>query len=152
MRLFVVQMVTVNGKRQLVQTTFESMGRTSLLEYGPLGTWRFLECSKQFAPGDVFRGFGPVHCHPVSSGTSNPPLCSTKTSQSTCTASPACGWCGKSMKCYSGSGAGVCNNQDPTCPAAEWVFVGGEDTRGAIDPLKDSATTATAGVHRTRSE
>lgn len=122
-----VQMATVDGKQQLVQTRFESMGGSALLEYGPLGSWKFLQCSRQSIPGDIFGPLAPIHCAPTSSGGSHAPFCATKTSQATCVGTSSCGWCAQTNQCMPGHASGACNSADLECPASDWAFTGGQE-------------------------
>lgn len=118
-----MKMKTIDGKNELMQTKFASVGNASLIQYGPLGNWQYLDCFPYPAYGDIFGVQSPIHCIMRSAGSANPPLCSEKVTEQSCTEHPNCGWCSMNQKCFSGFRAGVCHKRDPTCPSAAWKYV-----------------------------
>jgi hypothetical protein len=130
--------VMVHGKEQLMQMRYASVGNNTLLSYGPLGYWEYLECFPYTVFGDVFGADAPVHCVKMSAGSPNPPLCSSKTTEEECTAHPSCGWCAMNLKCFAGYRAGLCSKTAPKCPSAAWKWVGGDhEPSGFVNGLKE---------------
>jgi len=131
------QMVEVGGKKQLMQMKFASAGNNTLLQYGPLGFWQYLDCYPYPVYGDVFGTDSPIHCSVRSAGSPNPPMCSEKTSEEACTAHPSCGWCSMNLKCFTGYRGGVCSKSAPTCPSSAWKIVEGTfEPSGFVNGLK----------------